>query len=311
MRARPQAAERKEEICPARNPAHDPASHSRVVHLTFLFLSQHRRREKRVAKGRAETEEVLAELRAAVARIERRGATAAPAAGAVLPFGRAALDARLPDGGLALGALHEVAGSGPDVEHGAAAALFVAGVLARLPGLVLWALERRDLFAPALAGVGVHPDRVIYAEAGRPTGVLLVMEEGLRHPGLAGVVGEVSGRLTLTASRRLQLAAEASGVVAFVLRHSRRHADPALAEPSAAVARWRVGALPSPPPLPHTPDVPGLGRARWRLDLVRCRGAEPRSWIVEACDAQGGLGMAADLADGQAASARRPRRAAG
>jgi protein ImuA len=140
---------------------------------------------------------LLVELRAAVASLERRGG--AIPAGAVLPFGPPCLDTVLPGGGLALGVLHEVAGTGPDVEHGAAAALFVAGVLARLSGPVLWALERRDLFAPALAGAGLHHDRVVYAEAGRPASVLLVMEEGLRHPGLAGVVGEVSGRLGLTA----------------------------------------------------------------------------------------------------------------
>ena len=245
---------------------------------------------------------LLDELRAAVARIERQGATATRA-GAVLPFGHPGLDAHLPGGGLALGALHEIAGTGPDVEHGAAAALFVAGVLSRLSGAVLWALERRDLFAPALAGVGLHADRVIYAEAGRPATVLLVMEEGLRHRGLAGVVGEVSSRLTLTASRRLQLAAEASGAVAFALRRSRRHDDPALDEPNAAVTRWRVCALPSGSPLPRVPEVPGLARARWRLDLVRCRGSEPRSWVVEACDETGRLGVAADLADGQAAPA--------
>lgn len=42
------------------------------------------------------------------------------------------------------------------------------------------------------------------------------MEEGLRHRGLAGVVGELT-RLTLTPSRRLQLAAEASSVTALVV----------------------------------------------------------------------------------------------
>lgn len=251
-------------------------------------------------RGRADAG-VLDDLRAAIARIERHGTAVAAPAGAVLPFGHPDLDSCLSGGGLALGALHEVTGSGPDVEHGAAAALFIAGVLARLPGLVLWVLERRDLFAPALAGVGLHPMRVLYAEAGRPASVLLVMEEGLRHRGLAGVVGEVSGRLTLTASRRLQLAAEASGVVAFAIRRSRRHDDPALTESSAAVTRWRVGALPSGPALPFAPDVPGLGQVCWRLDLVRARGGEPRSWVVEMCDAQGRLGVAADLADGQAA----------
>ena len=215
------------------------------------------------------------------------------------------IDAVLPVGGLSLGALHEVAGAGPDTEHGAAAALFLAGILARQHGPVLWVVEHADLFAPGLAAAGLHPDRVIFAEAGKPDAVLQAMEEGLRQPGLAGVVGEVGGRLTLTASRRLQLAAETSGTVAFALRRSRKHDDPALAEPSAAVTAWRVAVLPSPPPLAHAPDTPGLGRQRWRLELVRCRGGKPSSWIVEACDATGCLGLVADAGDGSAAPARR------
>ncbi len=253
---------------------------------------------------------LLREVRARVARLGRWADARGRDRDGCLAFGHRDLDRHLPGGGIALGALHEVGGAGPDVEHGATAALFAAGVLARLRGSVLWAVERHDLFAPALAGVGLHPARVLHVEAGRSTAVLLVMEEGLRTPGLAGVVGEVSGRLTLTASRRLQLAAESSGVTALVIRRSRRHDDPALAEPSAAVTRWRVAALPSGPAVPHAPEVPGLARARWRLDLVRCRGGEPRSWIVEACDAQGRLGVAADLADGQAAAAPRRRASA-
>jgi protein ImuA len=69
----------------------------------------------------------------------------------------------------------------------------------------------RDLFAPALARAGLHPDQVIYAETWRDAEVLPVMEEGVRCPGSAGVEGEI-GRLSLTASRRLQLAAEGAGV---------------------------------------------------------------------------------------------------
>jgi protein ImuA len=198
-------------------------------------------------------------------------------------------------------------GGGPDIEHGAAAALLIAGLLARAGGRVLWVVERHDLFAPALQGVGLPPARLLFVEAGRPAAVLAVMEEALRLPraaagsagggGLAAVVGELSGRLTLTASRRLQLAAEASGITGFVLRRSRRHGDPLLAAPTAALTRWQVSALPSAPPLPEAPDVPGLGRARWRLDLTRCRGGEPCSWIVEAADAQGRLALVTDLAD--------------
>ena len=150
---------------------------------------------------------VLDELRGRIARIEQAGRPQHR----VVPFDLAEIDARLPQGGLVTGALHEIAGGGLGAVHAAAAVLFVAGVLARLDGTVLWCLRTRDLFAPALAGAGLHPDRVIFAECGNEKTVLLCLEEGLRHVGLAGVVGEVA-RLPMTASRRLQLAAEASGV---------------------------------------------------------------------------------------------------
>lgn len=233
-------------------------------------------------------------LRARIARLE--SADRAPGHGPH-PFGLAAIDAALPGGGLARGALHEAAGRGVALEHGTAAALFVAGCMARLGGPVLWAMERCDLFAPGLAMAGLPPDRVLYAEAGRAEEVLRAMEEGLREPALAGVVGEVTGRLSLSATRRLHLAAERGGALAFLLRRSRKPDDPALEEPSAATTRWRISAQPSGPPLPRRPNIPGLARAKWRLELVRCRGAEPGEWMVEACDATGHLGVVADFSD--------------
>jgi protein ImuA len=244
----------------------------------------------------------LEDLRAQIARIER-GPVAAP--GQTLSMGSAEIDAALPNGGLALGALHEIAGAGPDTEHGAAAALLTAGILARMTGPVLWAMEYADLFAPGLAGVGLHPDRVVFAEAGKE--VLATMEEGLRHPGLSAVVGEIGGRFSLIASRRLQLAAEQTGVLAIALRRSRRFDDPALMEPTAAMTRWRVAALPSPPALPHAPSVPGLGPAHWRLTLTRCRGGEPGTWITEACDATGRVHLVFDATDRPAAATERLR----
>ena len=234
-------------------------------------------------------------LRMRIARLERHPVTRQAA---VLRFGVPAIDTHLPNGGLLQGALHEVAGAGPDAEHAATAALLLAGLLAQRRGPVLWAVTRADLFAPALAAAGLQPDRVVFAEAG--SAVLLVMEEALRHCGLAAVVGEV-GRLSLTASRRLQLAAEGSGVIAFALRRMRLASDPALAEPNAAVTRWRVAPLPSPPPIPQAPQVAGLARARWQLDLVRCRGGAPATWTVEAPDAQGHFSLAADLRNRPAA----------
>ncbi len=203
-----------------------------------------------------------------------------------MPFGIAALDDHLPGGGLARGALHEVVEAGPVAEFAGSATLFTAGIAARLKGPVLWCLTRRDLFAPGLA-----PGRVIYAEAGRDRDVLPLVEEGLRERGLVAVVGEVT-RLNLIASRRLQLAAEASGVTALLLRRWWTVAEKDLAAlPSAAVTRWRIAPAPS-EPVP----APGLGRAKWQVDLVRCSGGEPRSWILEACDAKGRLALATALA---------------
>jgi protein ImuA len=232
-------------------------------------------------------------LRARIARIERVHARGQ--AERSIALGIPAIDQALPTGGIRQGALHEAASAGPDTEHAAAATLFIAGILARLDGPILWVLRQADLFAPGLAGAGLQPDRIVFAEAGKD--VLHVMEEGLRHAGLAAVVGEHTGRLSLVASRRLQLAAEQAGILAILIRRSPSFDDPALNEPTAAVTRWRIAALPSPPALPHAPDTPGLGRARWRLDLTRNRGGEPGSWIVEACDATGRLGLVPDTAN--------------
>ena len=99
----------------------------------------------------------IEELRERIRRLE----SAAVRRRLVLPFGIKAIDRHLPGGGLALGALHEVAGGGHGAIDSAAAALFAAGIAARLRGQVLWCLTRQDLFAPALAQAGLMPDRVI------------------------------------------------------------------------------------------------------------------------------------------------------
>src|SRR5204862_4307426 len=99
--------------------------------------------------------------------------------------------------GLALGAVHEFSEEGPRGGYAACALLFAAGILARWPGPVLWCLHSRDLFAPALARVGLHPDRIIFCETWKDAEILPAMEEGLRMRGLAGVVGELN-RISLT-----------------------------------------------------------------------------------------------------------------
>ena len=233
------------------------------------------------------------ELRERIRRIERPTA----AAHGVLPFGVAAIDRVLPGGGLARGALHEILGMGGDEEDGALATAFAAGILGRLTrtgdGTVLWSLPRPDLYGLGLAAHGLDPARLVLVRAPRDAEILWAMEEGLRAPGIAAVIGEV-GSLPTVASRRLQLAAERSGVTAFLLRRWRDGAQAAgeRALPNAAVTRWRITALPSQP----LPGEPGVGRPRWRVELLRCRGGEPACWEVEVADATGHVSLAAALA---------------
>ncbi len=244
----------------------------------------------------------IASLRAQIARIEGQSRHE----GGVLPFGLPILDAKLPGGGLALGALHEVAGGGPGTVDGAAAALFSAGIAARTEGPVFWICTQPDLFAPSLAQAGLPPDRVIYVEAGDDKTVLACTEEALCHGSLGAVVAEVAA-LNMTASRRLQLAVEGKRTIGIALRRWRRQADAAdFGQPTSAVTRWRVSTLPS-APLP----VPGVGRHRWLVELVRARAGESADFELEACDEQGRLALPAELADRPAAAGGWGRSAAG
>ena len=225
-------------------------------------------------------------LRVQVRQIEgrRRRATA------VLPFGIGAVDSRLPGGGLLVGALHEIAGGGNGAIDGAAAALFTAGIAARTRGKVLWCVTRPGpLRAGARASrAEVRPRHL--SRGGDEKTVLACFEEGLRHGGLGAVVAEVA-RLPMTASRRLQLAAEGSGTIGIALRRWRRQTEASdFGQPTAATTRWRVSALPS-TPLP----VPGVGRPRWLVELIRCRAGESADFELEACDDKGHLRLPADL----------------
>lgn len=236
----------------------------------------------------AAREHVIADLRE---RISALSGGSAKQAGC-LPFGVDEIDQALPAGGLAYGALHEFAGGGSGTVDGAAAALFVAGVAARTSGKIIWCLTRPDLFFPALAQVGLHPDRVVFAEADKEEEVLATMEEALTFGGLGAVVGELV-RLPMVASRRLQLAAEKTGTMALVVRRWRRQTEANdFGQPTASVTRWRVSVLPS-----DRLPVPGVGRARWLLELMRSRAGECAEFEIGACDDQGRIDLPSKFAN--------------
>ena len=282
----------------------------------------------------------IAELRRRIGTMERAGARGGDAAGAgeafgcgpgALPFGVPEIDDALPWRGLALGALHEISGPARD----GAALGFITALLARLaaraPGVVLWcrrlgaAYETGNIYAPGLAAFGLDPSRLILLGARQGRDVLWAMREGLSCPRLLAVVGEVeAAAVGLTASRRLQLAAEKSGVSCFLLRSTppevgksdsaeeAGQGDVGLGnaeEPSAALSRWHVraapsGAIPGLVPQEQTQTQTqteqrwlGPGRLRWRTELRRCRGGATAEWRVEWHHETGNFTMAAPLRD--------------
>lgn len=248
----------------------------------------------------ARASKLIDDLRERIAHLEGSSGRKA----VVLPFGVREIDMRLPGGGLAFGALHEVAGGGAGTVDGGAAALFAAGIAARSKGKVLWCLTRPDLFAPAVSQAGLHPDRVIYCEGDRDEDVLASMEEGLSFGGFAAVVGELV-RLPMNASRRLHLAAEKTGSLGLVVRRWRRQTEASdYGNPTASSTRWRISVLPS-EPLP----VAGVGRARWLAELMRVKAGECAEFEIGACDAKGRICILPVSSDGSYSSAWRGSRA--
>jgi protein ImuA len=209
----------------------------------------------------------------------------------VLPLDLPPIDARLPRGGLALGRLHRVAGAGGDAA-GAAATGFAARLLARLQrrGPVLWCTTGNDLYPPALAALGLAPDRLILVRPRDEKGVLAVVEEALRTPGFGAVLAEAV-RADLLAERRLQLACETRGTTALLLQRHAVAPAPGRTAASAAVTRWTVA------PAPSGGTARWVGPVRWELALTHCRGGLPGRWIVETEDGTDRLAVVAELAD--------------
>jgi protein ImuA len=159
----------------------------------------------------------------------------------VLPLGVAAIDTVL-GGGLARGALHEIAAAGE--AHVAAAAGFAVGVAAR--GRLVWIAEDMALaesgapYGPGLEAFGLAPERLLTVAVAHMRDLLWAMEEALRCRAVSAVIGELRhGEIDGVAVRRLSLAAAQSGALALLLRSSPPH------DASTATTRWVVGAAPS------------------------------------------------------------------
>ncbi len=196
-------------------------------------------------------------LQRTLALIKAQTATRSALARPVLSTGMPPVDRKLPNAGLAAEGLHEITGT--------ASVGFLIRLLGRLSGPVLWCVsssEGRRLYGPGLVRAGLDPARLTIAAGRSAKDILWAAEEGLKSRVLAAVVLEPDAALSLTASRRLHLAAETGGGFGFVL--SQGVGASVAVPPSAALTRWSVDPQPAEPGQPHPV---------WSLRLLRCRGA--------------------------------------
>ena len=186
---------------------------------------------------------------------------------AALPLGIAAIDEAL-GGGLARGALHEIAAASE--AHLAAATGFALGLAAREQAHICWLAEDMALaesgapYGPGLDAFGLHPEHLLTVSAARTRDLLWAMEEALRCRAVGAVIGELRhGEIDMVTLRRLSLAAAESGALGLLLRCAPS------TDASTAATRWIAGAAPN---------------ACFAVELVRNRRGALGAWILEWSD---------------------------
>ncbi len=221
----------------------------------------------------------LASLRGRIERIEAPGDAHALNR---VALGHAGADAML-RGGLAVAAVHEVFAEG---RQGAAATGFIAGLAGRITRRrpLVWVrqdfseIETGALSMSGLCELGLDPRLVVTVRAADVDSALRTAADALACDALGAVVLEVFGaarQLDLVASRKLTLAAQASGVTALLLRLA------ATPIPSTAETRWIVRAAHSPPGTVFS----AWGAPMFDVELVRNRHGPVGRWIMEwKCD---------------------------
>ena len=232
----------------------------------------------------------------------------------LVPLGIDAIDAAL-GGGLACGALHEIAAA--RASQTAAATGFALALAAcaqkkqastRISSrVIVWIAEQLSLaahgvpYGPGLDEAGIAPERLITVTVPCTRDALWAMEEALRCRAVGVAIGETGARgIDAVATRRLSLAAAAGGTLGL---HLRTAPDDA---PCAFATRWIIGAAPS----SASQGYHGIGPPRFAARLVRNRRGHPGAWIVEWSSAEQRFELATDSQPVAGAAFDRPHRAA-
>ena len=156
-------------------------------------------------------------------------------------------------------------------------------------GALVWIVEDMNArefglpYARGLVAAGVDLARFALIRTHRPRETLWAMEEALKSPACPTVVAEShlsAGLYSLSASRRLRLAAHRGGGLGLLLAQNR-------ATGGASAADWRIEIAAPADPAPRRAPLPALAPDaffRWRLRILKARldrsgtAADPAQW---------------------------------
>lgn len=217
----------------------------------------------------------ISRVRTLVKGLAHRDASACPG---VFSTGVTELDHHL-GGGLRRQAMHEIFAA--DTGQSQAADGFALGLALRSePKSLVWVMQTRAFsevgapYGPGVEDWGLETRSLVLVTVRDTAHLLSAGEEALASGAADAVLLSAWGdgpAFTLTASRRLALAASKGRSTGFFVRAAARPA------PSAAETRWRVRAAPSKPLAAQAPGSSALA-----VELLRTRsGAPSGEWIME------------------------------
>ena len=157
----------------------------------------------------------------------------------------------------------------------AGAIVTIRSARGKLPASVYGAsVYGASVYGEGLIALGLAPERLLLAHAASNLEMLRAAAEAARCGGIAAVLVEMWGRCPewgLTASRRLSLAAERSGVSVLILRGDAQE------QPSSAQTRWSIASAPSIALSANAPGLPAID-----AHLLRQRGGPAGThWRLE------------------------------
>ncbi len=208
--------------------------------------------------------DVLQQLAREIQQLETAGRAASRRA--LSSAGCAALDALLPGGGYAAGSVIEYLRATPACGASTLAWAAASEAMAATNGFLVVVDTGHHVYPPALASHGIDLAKVIFVRPQSQADALWAIDQSLRTQGIAAVVAELQC-IDDRSARRLQLAAESGGGLAFLLRGSAARQQPSWAE-----VQWlvRTAGVARKSPLANMAGAQGM--RRFEVQLVRSRG---------------------------------------